>query len=137
VTVIRLIEVLQRIIWIDLLSNFGLFTLRQGLAIGKVLRTAGNFGLRGGIGRLYAQAHGYCAADAYSAQTDQKRASGKASFSAVGIFNIGCFVLEINAHRDPPKLTIGRTLAPEAGEINTFDLDDIDDHAMQGSWDFT
>jgi hypothetical protein len=31
---------------------------------------------------------------------------------------------------------IGRTLAPDAGEINTFDLDDIDDHAMQSSWDF-
>jgi hypothetical protein len=126
VTVIRLIEVLQRIIWIDLLNDFGLFTLRQGLAIGKVLRAAGNFGLSGGIGRVYAQAHGYCAADADHGQTDQKRASGK-----VGVFNIGCFVLEINAHRSPPKLIIGRTLAPDVGEINTFDLDDIDDHAMQ------
>jgi aquaporin Z len=31
VTVIRLIEVLQRIIWIDRLNNFGHFTLRRGL----------------------------------------------------------------------------------------------------------
>jgi hypothetical protein len=127
VTVIRLIEVLQRIIWIDLLNDFGLFTLQQGLAIGKVLRPAGNFGLRGGIGRVYAPAHGYCAADADDGQTDQERASGK-----VGVSHIRCLVLEINAHRSPPKLIIGRTLAPEVGEINTFDLDDIDDHALQG-----
>jgi hypothetical protein len=72
VTVIRLIEVLQRIIWIDLLNNFGRFSLRPSLAIGKVLRAAGNFGLRGGIGRVYAQAYTCCAADAYNGQTEQK-----------------------------------------------------------------
>jgi hypothetical protein len=116
VTVIRLIEVLQRIVWIDLLNNFALFTLGQSLSFCKVLRTAGNFGLRGGIGRAYAQPHGGCAADAYNGQTDQKRASGKASFSAVGVFNIGCFVLESNAHRGPPKFIIGRTVAPQTTE---------------------
>jgi hypothetical protein len=94
VTVIRLIEVLQRIIWIDLLNNFGRFTLRPGLAICKVLRPAGNFAISGGMGGVYAHAHGYCAADTDHGQTDQKRASGK-----VGVSNIGCFVLAINAHR--------------------------------------
>jgi hypothetical protein len=117
VSVIRLIKVCQRIVWIDLLNNFGRFTLRQGLAIVKVLRTAGNFGLRDGIGPTYAQPHGYCAADPYNGQTDQKRASGKVSFSAAGVFNVGCFVLEINAHRGPPNFYRWAQLgAPDVGD---------------------
>src|SRR5215208_1608433 len=44
VTVVRLIEVLQRIIWIDLLNNVGLFTLRL---VRDPLRSARDFGPRG------------------------------------------------------------------------------------------
>jgi hypothetical protein len=88
VTVIRLIEVLQRILWIDLLKNFGRFTLRPGLAICKVLPPAGNFAIGGGMGGVCAHAHGYRAPDTDHGQTNQKRASGE-----VSVFNIGCFVL--------------------------------------------
>jgi hypothetical protein len=60
VTIIGLIEVLQRIIWIDLLNNFGLLTLsfaREPVCI------VSDFALRSGIGLIYAQAHGCRAAD--------------------------------------------------------------------------
>jgi hypothetical protein len=97
VTVIRLVEVLQRIIWIDLLNNFGRFSFRPGLAICKVLRPAGDFAISGGLGGVSAHAHRYCAADTDHGQADQKRASGK-----IAVFNVGCFVLAINAHRGPP-----------------------------------
>jgi hypothetical protein len=42
----------------------------------------------------------------------------KQTSETVRILN-GRFVLEINAHRGPPKLAIARTLAPDVGEINT------------------
>jgi len=61
VTVIRLIEVLQGIIWIDLLNNFGLFTLSR---IHEPIRTAGDFPLRASIGLVCAQAYCCYAADA-------------------------------------------------------------------------
>jgi hypothetical protein len=47
---------------------------------------------------------------------------GKGKFFAVGVFNIGCFVLEINAHRGPLKLIIGRTLADVRDYSIIFDL---------------
>jgi hypothetical protein len=59
-------EVLQRIIWIDLLSNFGLFTVRQGLGVRKVLWIVGNCFVShwNGVSGVYIQACDRCAADA-------------------------------------------------------------------------
>jgi hypothetical protein len=61
VTVIRLVEVLQWIIWINLLNDFGLFTLHL---VREPLRAVDGFALRSGGGSVYPQAHGCHAADA-------------------------------------------------------------------------